>query len=102
MEAFKERGLRIVAVSTDPPEINGPHRAKLGLSFPILSDTNTQTLRRFDLLHASAGPKGSDIAKPAEILVDSNGVVKWMFITENASVRADPEQVLQAWDNLGK
>ena len=51
-------------------------------------------------LHPGAGPKGADIARPAEFLLDSNGIVRWVNLTENIAVRARPEQVLQALNQL--
>ena len=51
-------------------------------------------------LHPGAGPKGADIARPAEFLLDSNGIVRWVNLTENIAVRARPEQVLEALNQL--
>src|SRR5436309_13345843 len=45
-----------------------------------------------------AGPKGADIAQPAEFLIDSNGMIRWVNLTENIAVRARPEQVLDAFN----
>ena len=42
--------------------------------------------------------KGADIARPAEFLLDSNGVVRWVNLTENIAVRARPQQVLDAFN----
>lgn len=70
----------------------------MGLSFPVLSDANAEVIRRYDLLHRHAGPKGADIARPGEFLVDSSGTIRWVNLTENASVRARPEQVLKSFD----
>ena len=53
-------------------------------------------IRRYDLLHAGAGERGQDIARPAEFLLDADGVVRWVNLTENYWVRARPEQVLDA------
>ena len=53
------------------------------------------------MLHPGAGPKSADIARPAEFLIDSNGVVRWANLTENIAVRARPEQVLKAFDEMG-
>jgi hypothetical protein len=41
-----------------------------------------------DLLHAGAGPKETDIARPAEFLIDSGGTIRWVNLTENIGVRA--------------
>jgi peroxiredoxin len=52
------------------------------------------------VLHRGAGPKSADVARPAEFLIDSNGVVRWVNLTENIAVRARPEQVLKAFDEM--
>ncbi len=59
----------MVAISVDPPEINRRQRQKLGFSYTFLFDPKAQVIRRYDLLHAGAGPKGADIARPAEFLL---------------------------------
>jgi peroxiredoxin len=97
---FSKRSLNVAAISVDPPEVSRDHRQKLGLTFPILADVDRAMLKRYNLLHKGGGPKGSDIALPAEMLIDSRGTIRWINFTRNATVRARPEQVLQAWDQL--
>jgi len=98
---FDARGIRIVGISVDPPEINRRQSQKRGYTFPLLSDPNAEVIRRYDVLHPGAGPKGGDIARPAEFLIDSNGMVRWVNLTENIAVRAGPEQVLDAFNQIG-
>jgi peroxiredoxin (alkyl hydroperoxide reductase subunit C) len=100
LSEFDARGVRVVGISIDPPEINRRQSQKLGYTFPLLSDPKTQVIRRYDVLHPGAGPKGADIARPAEFLLDSNGIVRWVNLTENIAVRARPEQVLDALNQL--
>ena len=88
----------MVAISVDPPEINRRQRQKLGYKFTMLSDEKAQVIRLYDVLHPGAGPKGADIARPAEFLVDSTGTIRWVNLTENIAVRARPNQVLEAFD----
>lgn len=89
-------GIRPVAISVDPPEVSRNLAQKAGLTFPVLSDPNTQAIRSYDLVHKGAGADGHDIARPAEFLVDSTGTVRWINLTENYWVRARPEQILEA------
>jgi peroxiredoxin len=70
----------------------------MGYTFPLLSDAYGEVIRRFDLLHAGAGPNRADISRPAEFLVDANGTVRWVNLTDNIGVRARPGEVLQAFD----
>jgi len=101
LSEFDARGVRVVGISVDPPETNRRQSQKLGYTFPLLSDSNAKVMRRYDVLHPGAGPKGADIARPAEFLIDSNGrVVRWVNLTENIAVRARPEQVLEALNQL--
>ena len=95
LDKFNEAGIRPVAISVDAPEVSRDLAQKAGYTFPLLSDQNTEVIRRYDLVHARAGVNGNDIARPAEFLLDSSGTVRWLNLTENYWVRARPEQVLE-------
>jgi peroxiredoxin len=97
---FERRGVRLLAISVDPPEVSRELRRDEGYRFTILSDVDATVIRRYDVLHEGAGQGGAAIARPAEFLVDSGGVVRWVNLTESVVVRARPEQVLQALDAL--
>jgi peroxiredoxin len=47
-------------------------------------------------LHPHGGEDGQDIARPAEFLLDSNGVIRWVNLTEDFRIRARPEQMIEA------
>ena len=70
----------------------------MGFTYPLLSDADAAVIRRYDLLHPGAGPKKSDIARPAEFFIDPNGTVRWVNLTENIAVRVRPEQALDTID----
>jgi peroxiredoxin len=100
LSEFDARGINVVAISVDPPDVNKRQSQKLGYTFPLLSDPNAKVIRRYDVLHPGAGPKGADIARPAEFLLDSDGIVRWVNLTDNIAVRARPEQMLEAFNQL--
>ena len=39
--------------------------------------------------------KGQDVARPAEFLLDRNGIVRWRNLTEDYRVRARVEEILR-------
>ncbi len=90
-----------MAVSVDPPNVSASLAAKQGYTFPLLSDPAAEVIRRYDLLHPTAGIKGADIARPAEFLIDPSGIVRWRNLTEDYKVRIRGQQVLEALDSLG-
>ena len=89
-------GIRPVAVSVDSPEVSRDLCQKAGYTFTFLSDPKLDAISRYDLVHKGQGENGNDIARPAEFLLDSSGIVHWRMLTENYWVRARPEQVLEA------
>ena len=89
-----------MAISVDSPSESQDLCRKAGYTYPLLSDPNTEAIRRYDLLHKGAGVNGHDIARPAEFLIDSSGVIRWFNLTDDLRVRARPEQMLQAAKSL--
>lgn len=92
---FAAAGVRPVAISVDPPDVSRDFASKAGLTFTILSDPDTATIRRYDLLHPHGGPDGHDISRPAEFLIDSTRTVKWENFTEDIRIRAKADAMLQ-------
>ncbi len=80
----------------DSPEESRDLCQKAGYGFTFLSDPKLDAISRYDLVHKGQGENGRDIARPAEFLVDSSGIVRWRMLTENYWVRARPEQILEA------
>jgi len=89
-----------VAISVDTPEVSRNLVIKARYTFPFLSDPTAETIRRYNLLHKSGGPEGSDIARPAEFLVDTSGTVRWTNFTEDIRIRAKADEMLAAAKGL--
>jgi peroxiredoxin len=89
-----------VAISVDPPEVSRDLSKKAGYTFSILSDPNAEVIRRYNLLHVGGGPDGHDIARPAEFLVDSSRMVRWVNFTEDVRVRPRADEMLAAAKGL--
>jgi peroxiredoxin len=89
-------GVRPVAISVDSSEESAALCKKAGLTYTFLSDPKAEVIRLYDLLHKGAGMEGKDIARPAEFLLDSSGVVRWLNLTKDFRVRTTPEDVLEA------
>jgi thioredoxin-dependent peroxiredoxin len=95
MKEFEAKGIQIVAISSDEKEPLVEMQRELGLPFPLLSDPDEKIIKSYGLLHAQ-GNNGQDIARPAELLLDGDGVIRWLMFTDNLRVRVRPEDVLEA------
>jgi peroxiredoxin len=99
LDKFAARGVALVAVSVDPEDVTRKLCEKQGYMFTFLSDIKAEVIRRYDLLHAG-GFGGADIARPAEFLLDANGKVLWLNLTEDYKVRSKAEEILKVMDSL--
>jgi peroxiredoxin len=97
MKALSDAGIRVAAISVDKPEKTREMMVEAaGYTFTFLSDPTLEVIRRYDLVHAEELASGRDISRPAEFLIDPSGTVRWRMLTENFSVRARAEQILEA------
>lgn len=94
------RNVKLFAVSVDPPHASEALRQRLGIDFTFLSDPNGIVLDRLNILHRQGRRDGSDIAYPAQVLVDKDGIVRWTYVSEFYRVRARPEDIFAALDRL--
>lgn len=95
LEEFQQRDVELVAVSVDPPETTREHTRRMGFSFRFLCDPEAKVIRQLDLLHPGASMEGTDIARPAEFLLDPTGTVRWLNLTDNWRIRPRPQDVLE-------
>lgn len=85
-----------MGISPDSNEQSQRLAEGLHLAYRFLADRDLAVTRRYGLLHARAGPGGQDAPRPATIVLDRDGVVRWLSITTNFQVRPDPAEVLRA------
>ena len=52
------------------------------ITFPLLSDRNTEVIRSYDLLVPKGGQDNRDVSGIAEFLLDSSGTVRWRHFGE--------------------
>ena len=98
---FDQRGVQLVTVSTDTPKEIADQRHMHGLQATMLSDRNLAVTDAFGLRNTAihSAPPGDDMEAlpvPATLLVDREGKVLWLDISENYQRRSDPSVVLAA------
>jgi peroxiredoxin len=100
LNEFHQRGVEVLGISVDSPAESQKLCQSRGYTFPFLSDPKADTIRQYGVLHPRGGERGQDIARPAEFLVDANGTIRWVNLTDDIRVRARPESALRAIDRL--
>jgi peroxiredoxin len=100
---FDRRGVQVVTVSTDWPEEIAADRHLHGLQARMLSDPELVVTDAFGLRNTAyhSAPPGDDteaLPVPATLLLDRDGKVLWMDVSEDYQRRSDPSVVLAAME----
>ena len=94
---FAQRGARVIVVS-----LEGLDDARLThADFPhlqVIADQSRGLSETVGLIHAQAAPDGGDAAAPTTILVDRQGLVRWLYRPNEIIARLSPDEVLAAID----
>ena len=96
MSEAEKAGVEIVAVSPDPNARSHQMAQRLRLGYRFVADPDLAVTRRYGLVHARGGQHGEDVPIPTTIVLDRNGTVRWLWISDNFQVRPDPGDVLRA------
>lgn len=111
---LRRAGVEVVALSKDSPEAARHHRDRDGLRLRLLCDPELDVIRRYGVLHRKAlqvAGKGrlrlfgltvgsvasfQTMAAPTTLLIDENGVIRWIDQTDDYKVRSNTRRVLRA------
>lgn len=87
---FQTAGVEILAISTDEMDEARWTQEKVGTPFPVLSDAKRQVMERYGTRSLSSypSPDGGPYNHATLILVDKNGVIRWIYRNTDYRVRA--------------
>ena len=93
---IKRQGLGLIAISYDAPETLKRFSDSRGITFPLISDPGSQTIRRYGLLNETVDPKSRTygIPHPGTFIVDRKGVVVSRFFEDAYQERFTASTVL--------
>ena len=96
-EDFARRNIQVVASSAEGTE-DAKKTQDDFKHLKVLADQGMGLTDAAAVRHAHASPDGKDVDLPITILVDRQGVVRWLFQPSLATERLSPDDVLQAID----
>jgi len=107
-----DRGVEVVAVSVDPPEIAEKMRRKLDLPIKILADPGGTLMDPLGIRDDGGMPPSLVAGKVAHInpsrdlflatnyLVDEDGVIRWIYRPDTYRMRTSIDELIAAIDAL--
>lgn len=117
---LRELGATLIAVTPQQHRLNLMLLQRHGLSFPLLRDFDNQVARRFgvavelpSVMIDYLEQLGMDVPEfnqtphwvlpmPATYVIAPDGQIRYAFVDEDFSLRAEPSEVLSALQHLGR
>ena len=92
---------QVIGISVNDPFSNKAFAEKNRLPFPILSDYNRAIVRTYGVETPDfAGLKGYTVAKRSIFIVDKNGLVRYVWTTEDPAIEPDYAEIEQALEKI--
>jgi len=80
------------AIAPDDPAKLAQLKSDQGLSFPILVDAELETIEAYGIVNEASGK----VPHPTVVVVDKEGVVRFVHLDEDYRRRPSPETVVEA------
>ncbi len=91
---FNELNAQVIGISVDAPFANKAFATQNNLQFPLLSDYTRAVSKKFGGVYNDfAGLKGYSASKRAVFIVDANGTIKYIWVSENPGLEPDYDTI---------
>ena len=96
LKKLEARGIQVVAVSYDPVDVLAGFSERHKITYPLLSDADSKTIKAFGILNKEAKGKAEGIPYPGTFLIDRNGVIRARLFLEGYKERHSADDLLKA------
>ena len=92
---------QVVGISVNDPFSNKAFSEKNRLPFPILSDYKREVIKKYGLeLPDFAGLRGYTVAKRSIFILDKDGVVRYVWVSDDPAVEPNYEEIQKALEQI--
>jgi peroxiredoxin len=88
--------VQILVISPDPNAKSQELAERLKARYRFLADADLAVTRRYGLVHTRGGNRGQDVPRPTTVVVDRQGIVRWLSLADYIQVRPDAADVARA------
>jgi peroxiredoxin len=101
MSRLVDLNAQVVGISVTDPFSSKAFSEKNRLPFPVLSDYNREVIKLYDLIFPNfAGLKGYTVAKRSIFILDQQGIVQYVWISEDPSVEPNYNEIQKALEKI--
>jgi len=101
MARLVDLNAQVIGISVNDPFSNKAFSEKNRLPFPILSDYKREVTRTYELeLPNFAGLDGYTVAKRSIFVIDSKGIVQYVWISDNPAVEPNYQEIQKILEQI--
>lgn len=94
LPAIQATGIQLIAISYDSPATNAIAAAKLGLTFPLLSDHGSKVIDAYGIRNHEATGRADGIPHPVLFLLDQKGVIRVKLMRDGFRERPESSEII--------
>jgi peroxiredoxin len=95
LKSIEEAGIQLVGISYDKPEILKKFSDKAKITFPLLSDPDSNTIEDYHIRNEAAKGKAVGVPRPGTFIVDQKGVIRAKLFLENFRERHSTDALIK-------
>ena len=89
-------GIRLVGISFDSPAVLKKFSDQAKITFPLLSDPESQTIDAYHIRNEAAKGKAEGVPEPGTFILDQSGVVRAKLFLEGFRTRHTTDELIKA------
>jgi peroxiredoxin len=95
-DKLAEKKIKLVAISYDDVDVLKKFADKQKITFPLLSDPESKTIKAYGLLNTDAKGKAEGVPNPGTVILDKKGVIRAKLFHDGFIKRHTADDILKA------
>ena len=96
LASLKEKKVRVVGISYDAVDVLAKFSDQRKITFSLLSDPNSDTIKAFQLMNAEAKGMIEGVPYPGTVILDKHGTIRAKLFFDGYRERHSPTDILKA------
>ena len=96
LKSIEDAGAQVVGISPDDPAVLKKFADKAKISFPLLSDPESQTIDAYHVRNQAAKGKAEGVPNPGTFLLDRDGVIRAKLFLDGYRARHSTAALIEA------
>ncbi|CAN5557990.1 hypothetical protein BH09PLA1_BH09PLA1_17190 [soil metagenome] len=100
LKQIQDAGITVIAISYDSVEVLAKFAGKRQITFPLLSDAGSKTIRAYGILNPDGKGMAEGIPYPGTFLIDKQGVIRAKIFVDGYRERHSTDELIKAAESI--